>query len=81
VGLHCVKHGRCVTTRELYRVCISRAREDYECFKCGKPIYRGDYYINEYIYGASRRYHLKCYDNPHVKIVYSEYGAELCRVD
>jgi len=78
----CIKHGKCVTTREFFKVCINRAMFDYECYKCGKVISKGDYYIVEYAYGVARRYHLNCYDNPHVRLIQSgTRGAELCRVD
>jgi len=80
--IHCIKRGKCITTRELFKVCIVTARFDYECYKCGKPIDRGDHYIVEYAYGVARRYHIQCYENPHIRIVQSgAKGAELCRLD
>jgi len=76
----CVSRGKCITTREFYRVCLYNARGVYECFKCGRPIMKGELYVYEYIHGGVRHYHLKCYDNPHVKVVRTELeGIFLCR--
>jgi hypothetical protein len=63
---------------------VRTARDDYPCFHCGRPIYRGTLYIEERsMSNIVRRYHCECFNRviPHkLKAVESPSGVVICEV-
>ena len=61
---------------------VRKARDNYECFYCGKPIEIDKTYIEERIWnGIVRRYHYKCFNkvmSPRIWAVEAPSGVVLC---
>ena len=77
-----VSCGKQVKLKGGFTYTVRKARDDYPCFYCGKPIGAGTMYIEERIWnGIVRHYHYKCFNNvmkPRVWAVEAPSGIVLC---
>ena len=75
-----VECSKSVKLRGGFTYTVREARDDYQCFFCGREIHRGTLYVEERFSTVVRRYHYQCFNSitDRVKAVETFRGVVLC---
>jgi hypothetical protein len=80
-----VECSKSVRLRGGFTYTVREARDDYECFFCGKLIPRRGVYVEERFATVTRRYHYECFNrvvegtSAGVRAVESASGVVICK--